>query len=291
VRTFHEPLYYENLLPGAVVLECVINVSEGRRQTTIDALSRAAGASLLDTHTDAHHHRTVFTMAGDAVEEAARQVARVAVARIDLGEHRGAHPRTGAIDVVPFVPLEDSTIDDAIAARDRFAAWAEDELELPCMTYGPDGRTLPDVRWAVSAGEVQGHPTAGVCAVGARQVLVAYNVWLAEPDVAKAKQIAREIRGDAVRALGLDVGGRAQVSCNLIDPDRVGPAALFDAVASRAAVAGAELVGLVPARVLAAIPPERWPTLDLDPSATIEARRGGSAGLDGGSHGSDSGGS
>ena len=122
-------------------------------------------------------------------------------------------------------------------------------------------------------------------------MLVAYNVWLAEPDVALAKQIAREVRGPAVRALGLDVGGQAQVSCNLIDPDRVGPAALFDAVASRAAVARAELVGLVPARVLAAIPPERWPPLDLDPSRTIEARRGGSAGLDGGSGGSDPGGS
>ena len=273
------------------MLECVINVSEGRRSKTIDALVRAAGPSLLDTHTDAHHNRTVLTLAGAEVEEAARSITRVAVARIDLAEHTGAHPRTGAVDVVPFVPLDDTTMHDAIAARDAFAAWAEDELELPCMTYGPDGRSLPDARWAVAAGEVQGHPTAGVCMVGARPVLVAYNVWLADPDVALAKRIAREIRSDAVRALGLDVGGRAQVSCNLIDPGRVGPAALFDAVASRAAVAGAELVGLVPAPVLAAIPAERWAALDLDPSRTIEARRGGSAGLDGGSGGSGTGGS
>jgi glutamate formiminotransferase len=272
-------------------LECVINVSEGRRSRTIDALVRAAGPSLLDTHSDGHHNRTVLTLAGDAVEEAARAIARVAVARIDLAEHTGAHPHTGAIDVVPFVPLDDFTMEKAIAARDAFAVWAEAELELPCMTYGPDGRALPDVRWAVTAGEIQGHPTAGVCAVGARPVLVAYNVWLKEPDVALAKQIAREVRGPAVRALGLDLGGQAQVSCNLIDPDRVGPAALFDAVASRAAVARAELVGLVPAHVLAAIPPERWPALDLDPSRTIEARRGGSAGLDGGSGGSGPGGS
>jgi glutamate formiminotransferase len=272
-------------------LECVINVSEGRRSQTIAALVRAGGDTLLDTHTDAHHNRTVLTLAGEGVEEAARAITRVGVARIDLGEHNGVHPCTGAVDVVPFVPLEGSSMDDAIAARDAFVAWAGDELELPCITYGPDGPSLPDVRWAVAAGEVQGHPTAGVCAVGARPELVAYNLWLVEPDMALAKRIAREVRGPAVRALGLDVGGQAQVSCNLIDPDRVGPAALFDAVASRAAVARAELVGLVPARVLAAIPPERWPALDLDPSTTIEARRGGSAGLDGGSGGSDPGGS
>lgn len=273
------------------MLECVINVSEGRRAHVIDALRVAAGASLLDVHTDEHHNRTVLTLAGGDVEEAARSIARVAVARIDLGEHAGVHPRCGAIDVVPFVPLDDSTMADAVAARDAFATWAEDELELPCMTYGPEGRTLPDIRWAVAAGEVQGHPTAGVCAVGARDVLVAYNVWLVEPDVALAKQIAREVRSDAVRALGLDVGGHAQVSCNLIDPDRVGPAALYDAVASRAAVARAELVGLLPARVLAAIPTARWRSLDLGPSRTIEARRGGSAGLDGGSSGGGPGGS
>ncbi|MBV9253795.1 MAG: glutamate formiminotransferase [Actinobacteria bacterium] len=276
------------------MLECVINVSEGRRDAVIHALRVAAGTPLLDVHTDADHNRTVLTLAAPgraALMSSAQSIARAAVELIDLREHTGVHPFTGAIDVVPFVPLDDATMDDALAARDEFVAWARDDLALPCLAYGPDTRTLPEARRAVRDGEVEPHPTAGVCMVGARDVLVAYNLWLAEPDVALAKGIAAEVRSDAVRALGLDVGGHAQVSCNLIDPDRVGPDALYDAVASRAAVARAELVGLLPARVLAAIPTGRWRALDLGPSRTIEARRGGSAGLDGGSFGGGPGGS
>jgi len=273
------------------LLECVINVSEGRRHHIIDALATAAGVSLLDTHSDPDHNRTVFTLAGPDVEDAATALMEAAIPRIDISTHTGVHPFTGAVDVVPFVPLDGSTMNDAITARDSFVVWAQELFEVPCITYGPDTRSLPEARRAVRAGEVAPHPTAGVCMVGARNVLVAYNVWLAEPDVALAKRIAAEVRSDAVRALGLDVGGHAQVSCNLIDPDRVGPAALYDAVASRADVARAELVGLVPASVLAAIPPARWRSLDLGPSRTIEARRGGSAGLDGGSSGGDPGGS
>jgi glutamate formiminotransferase len=276
------------------LLECVINVSEGRRGAVVDALRVAAGGALLDVHTDADHNRTVLTLAApqaDALVSAVHAVARVAVERIDLREHAGVHPRTGAIDVVPFVPLDESTIENATAARDTFVAWMADVLDVPCVAYGADTRTLPEARRAVRAGEVAPHPTAGVCMVGARNVLVAYNVWLADRDVALAKRIAAEVRSDAVRALGLDVGGHAQVSCNLIDPDRVGPAALYDAVASRAAVARAELVGLVPATVRGGWPPARWRSLDLGPSRTIEARRGGSAGLDGGSSGGDPGGS
>jgi glutamate formiminotransferase len=116
------------------------------------------------------------------------------------------------------------------------------------------------------------HPTAGAAAVGARPPLVAYNLWLATPDVGLARTIAGELRSEAVRALGLQVGERAQVSCNLIDPWRTGPEVVFDAVASRAAVARAELVGLIPASVLDAVPRHRWPELDLGPSQTIEAR-------------------
>jgi glutamate formiminotransferase/glutamate formiminotransferase/formiminotetrahydrofolate cyclodeaminase len=127
------------------------------------------------------------------------------------------------------------------------------------------------------------HPTAGRCAVGARPVLVAYNVWLAPPaTIDDARRIAAAVRGPHVRALGFDVGGQPQVSCNLIEPAAVGPGALVDAVASRAGIARTELVGLVPASVLHAEPPSRWPALDLDPSRTIEARLE-RAGLDGGS--------
>jgi glutamate formiminotransferase len=261
----------------------VINVSEGRRFDVLDDIAGAAGPALLDVHADWDHNRAVMTLAGPSVEGAARALAEATVEAIDLGSHVGAHPRTGAVDVVPFVPLGGGSMGEAVDARDAFAAWMEDALAVPCRTYGPGGPTLPELR-AELAG-VAGHPTAGVCCVGARGVLVAYNVWLREDvgvDVARA--IASELRGPAVRALGLDVGGRAQVSFNLVDPASVGPDAVFDAVATRAAVARAELVGLVPAAVLDAIPASRWEELDLAPSSTIEARLE-ETGLGGGSFG------
>jgi len=116
------------------------------------------------------------------------------------------------------------------------------------------------------------HPTAGAMAVGARPVLVAWNLWLAEPDLARARRVAAGMRGPAVRALGLAVGARVQVSCNLVDPLVVGPAAVWDRVEPEIALAGAELVGLVPAAVLAAVPEARWAQLDLAADRTIEAR-------------------
>jgi len=259
----------------------VVNVSEGRDRAVLSALAGAGGRRLLDVHTDPHHHRTVLTLAGDGVEDAARAVAAEAVARIDLRAHRGAHPRLGVVDVVPFVPLEGSTIDDAVAARDRFLAWAGSEtgLALPGFAYGPE-RSLPEVRrsafgaLAPSAGPPTPHPTAGAVCVGARPVLVAYNVWLAAgAGVDEARRVAAAVRvPGALRALGLDVGGRVQVSMNLVDPIRVGPASAFDAVRALTAVEGAELVGLLPAAVLDAVAPERWEELDLGPSRTIERR-------------------
>ena len=187
------------------------------------------------------------------------------------------HPRIGAIDVVPFVPLAGSTLDDALAARDRFCRWAGHELDLPCFCYGPE-RSLPDVRrgafheLAPDCGPTRPHPSAGACAVGARPLLVAYNVWLVEPDVAEAKRIAASLRGPGVRALGLDVGGRAQVSMNLVDPTAVGPADVVERIGREAAIAGCELVGLLPRAVLDAIPADRWASLDLSDDRTIEAR-------------------
>jgi glutamate formiminotransferase len=260
------------------VLECVVNVSEGRRQDVIDALARAAGGALLDVHADEHHHRSVLTLAGPDVERASRAVTREGVTRIDVTRHRGAHPRFGAVDVVPFVPLLDEPMTLAIAARDEFARWAAAELAVPCFLYGPE-RSLPEVRrhafgtLAPDVGPDAPHPAAGAIAVGARAVLVAYNLWLADDvDVVVARDVARELRGPAVRALGFDLGGCAQVSCNLVDPVTFGPAEAYDAVASRAAVARAELVGLVPAAVLARTPAHRWAELGLDSSRTIEAR-------------------
>ncbi len=256
------------------MLECVVNVSEGRDAVVLDRLATAAGVDLLDLHHDPFHHRSVLTLVG---EESPRRVAVEAVASIDLRVHDGVHPRLGAIDVVPFVPLTGSNMTDAIAARDAFSEWAAAELDLPCFRYGPE-RTLPEVRrdafgsLAPDVGPPRPHPTAGATAVGARELLVAYNVWLAEPDVALARRVAAAVRGDGIRALGLPVGDRVQVSMNLIDPLRVGPAVAWDRVAELAEIAGAELVGLVPEAVLEGVSAGRWDELDLAADRTIEAR-------------------
>lgn len=250
------------------MLLSAVNISEGRAGRALERIIAAAGGDLLDVHRDEHHHRSVLTVAG---QEAARRVAAAAVAAIDLRRHTGVHPRLGAVDVVPFVPEGDSTPGDAARARDDFVAWAAAALQLPALVYGDGFRTLPEVRRGARF-ELLPHPTAGAVAVGARSPLVAYNVWLAEPDLRLATRVAAAVRGPGIRALGLPVGGRVQVSMNLIDPLHVGPADAYDAVAARARVAGAELVGLVPDAVLDAVPRERWAELDLDADRSIEAR-------------------
>jgi glutamate formiminotransferase len=256
------------------VLECVVNISEGRDAELLAALDAAVAGALLDRHTDPHHHRSVFTLVG---VEAPRALAERAVATLDLRRHDGVHPRIGVVDVVPFVALDGSTPADALAERDDYARWSADSLGVPCFLYGPE-RTLPEVRrgafttLAPDTGSVTPHLTAGASAVGQRDLLIAYNVWLAEPDPDLARRVAREIRAPNLRTLGLMVGDRAQVSMNLVAPDEVGPEAAFDAVATRAEVAGAELVGLVPRRVLDRVARHRWAELDLADDRTIEAR-------------------
>jgi glutamate formiminotransferase len=261
------------------VLECVVNVSEGRDADRLARLADAAGADLLDLHRDPHHHRAVLTLVG---EDAPRAVAGAAVALLDLTDHDGVHPRLGVVDVVPFVALDGTAHELAVAARDRFADWFAATHGVPCFLYGTE-RSLPDVRrgafdaLAPDTGPGRPHPTAGATAVGARPVLVAYNVWLAGADVAAARAIASAARGPALRALGLQVGPRAQVSMNLVAPAELGPAAAFDLITSLAAETGAstdgaELVGLVPEAVLRAVPRERWTDLDLGEDRTIEAR-------------------
>jgi glutamate formiminotransferase len=276
------------------VLECVVNLSEGRRGEVVADLAATAGSLLLDVHSDEYHNRSVLTLAGPGgpVMDAVQALARGAVDRLDLRTHLGVHPRIGVLDVVPWValtgwPLHAGPLGEAVTARDAFAAWAGKALELPCFLYGAE-RSLPELRreaWkalAPATGPPFPHPTAGAAAVGARPVLVAYNLWLAEPDLDLARQLAASLRGPAVRALAMAVGDAVQVSCNLIAPEAVSPAAVFDAVATRTGVDRAELVGLVPVRVLEAIPEHRWPELDLDRSRTIEARLE-QTGLDGGS--------
>lgn len=292
----------ERSTPGAFsgaaagpLLACVPNVSEGRDEAAIDALAAAAasvpGAALLHVDPDPWHHRTVLTLAGrpEAAAEAVFRLVREAVDRIDLTAHSGQHPRIGAADVVPFVPLEGLDLGDLPAAgMDACVATARsygrriaDELDLPVFLYGEaalrEGREAPapfrkggfealresiaeDPTREPDLGPRRVHPTAGAVAVGARPPLVAFNVYLATDDVEAARRIARRIRTSggglpALQALGFAVRGQAQVSMNLLDLDATPPLRALEAVreeAEREGVAtdGSEIVGLLPARAL-----------------------------------------
>jgi len=279
-----------------VLLECVVNVSEGRDGPVLRRLAASAGSALLDEHRDPDHNRTVFTLAGpaDLVAEASRALATATLAHLDLRRHTGAHPRLGVLDVVPFVPYqpgrpapEDLTA--AVAQRDRFAHWLGHDMGVPSFLYGPlpggRTRTLPEIRRLAFGpapggltpdhGPAHADPRSGATAVGARRVLVAYNVWVSSAEV--ARRVAPLVRGPEVRALGLAVGTRAQVSCNLVEPDRYGPGLLYDAVATLVreaggTVDGGELVGLIPKSVLATVPSGRRAQLGLSEEATVESR-------------------
>lgn len=269
----------------ARIVECVPNFSEGRDRALVEALvSEAAsvpGVVVLDSEMDADHHRSVMTFAGepDAVAEAAFRVIRLATSKIDLTGHRGQHPRMGATDVVPFVPVDGVTLEECVTLAKKLGARVGDELEVPVFLYEaaatrPERENLADVR----RGEFEGlreligkdpakqpdfgpakiHPTAGAVAIGARRPLVAFNANLATSDVSVAKKIAKAIRfGDGglryVKALGFSIrdGRQAQVSMNLVNTDgtpihRV--LALIDDEARRwgTHVTGCEVVGLVP---------------------------------------------
>ncbi len=263
------------------MLECVVNLSEGRDRVLVDEIARAGAPSLLDLHSDPWHNRSVLTLAGPHLATSLRSLSRAAAGLLDLRVHEGVHPRIGVLDVVPFAPVGPRAfvdpLDEAVAARDEFARWAGEDLALPCFLCGPE-RSLPEVRrsaWSTLApdtGPRVPHPTAGAACVGARRPLVAFNLWLASPDVALARHVAAAVRGPGVRALGLPVGDTAQVSCNLVSPLETGPGALYDAVSSLAPVEHAELVGLVPLAVLEREPRGRWARLDLSEDRTVESR-------------------
>ncbi len=267
------------------VVECVPNFSEGRRKDVVDTIGSAiagvAGARILDVQMDADHNRSVITFVGDrrAVSEAAFRAASAAVERIDMNGHRGEHPRVGALDVLPFVPLAGVTIDDCVALARAVGHRIADELHVPVYLYEaaatrPDRRALPDVR----RGEYEGlkaeietnpdrkpdfgparlHPTAGACIVGARPVLIAWNVNLRTADVGIAKRIAKAIRESdgglpAVRAKGfaLSERGLVQVSMNMVDYRRTSLVQAFESIRRLAdkegvEIAESEIVGLVP---------------------------------------------
>jgi glutamate formiminotransferase len=287
-------------LAGGAPAQCVVNISDGRDPAIVGAVADAGGDLLLDVHSDPEHHRSVLTLAGplDEVEAAARRVAAAAVAAIDLTAHSGVHPRLGAVDVVPFVPLTGpqgatTAWDAVVGARDRFADWMGSALGVPCFRYGPE-RSLPAVRrgafteFAPDTGPDRPHPTAGATAVGARTALIAYNVWItaASPGgleaaevLAVARDLAARMRRPGLRTLGLAVGGGAQVSCNVVDPDRVFLTDVYDAVAAGAAERACEarrgeLVGLLPDSALIAVPERRWAELGLRTEDTIGYRMG-----------------
>ncbi|MCY3745952.1 MAG: glutamate formimidoyltransferase [Acidobacteria bacterium] len=286
------------------LLEAVPNFSEGRSQPTLRRLVEAAGPPLLDLHADASHHRSVLTLAGSAsqLRSSARSLFETAVRRIDLRRHRGEHPRIGALDVLPIVPLGGTTMDRAVRLAISLAEEIGSDHSVPVFLYGeaePGRRTLPQIRRGglrgladrLARGEIRSdygppslHPSAGGIAVGARRPLIAFNVNLETSDAGIARAIAGRIRTSAgglpaLRALGVqqaDPASRrvlAQVSMNLLDWRRTSLADAFRRVLAEAGAAGtgvvhSEIVGLVPRAAT-------WPGMEMEialrePARTIE---------------------
>jgi glutamate formiminotransferase len=265
------------------LVECVPNISEGRRSDTIDSIVRAVrdvdGVRVLNVQSDESHNRTVITFAGDAdpVARAAVALTRQAVATIDMNQHRGEHPRLGAVDVIPFVPIGSTTMEDCVGLARRVGQELWNALRLPVYFYAaaaasPERVRLPDIRkgeyeglrakmsqrdWTPDLGEPAPHPTAGAVVVGARRPLIAFNINLRTTDIGIARAIARAVRESSgglvhIQAMGVaSSGGLAQVSMNVLDPARTPLARAFDLVRLEAehhgvAVAESEIVGLVP---------------------------------------------
>jgi glutamate formiminotransferase / 5-formyltetrahydrofolate cyclo-ligase len=270
------------------IIESVPNVSEGRRPEVIERLAQAIrstpGVRLLDHSADASHNRSVFTLAGEAaaVKAATLALFAVAVEAIDLRQHRGEHPRLGAVDVVPFVPIEDVTMAECVAlAKDVGAAVAE-RFRLPIFLYedasaNPARKNLEDIRrgefeglaakmastgWAPDFGPSTPHETAGASVIGARMPLIAYNINLNTDRLDVAKKIASAIRHSSgglryVKAMGIKIDDRnlAQVSMNLTNYEKTPMFRVFEMVKREAARYGvtvleSEVVGLVPSAAL-----------------------------------------
>jgi glutamate formiminotransferase/glutamate formiminotransferase/formiminotetrahydrofolate cyclodeaminase len=271
------------------IVECVPNFSEGRNQTTVRALVNAVesvpGVWLLDHTMDRDHHRSVLSFAGepDAVVEAAFRTIRVATDLIDLRKHKGVHPRVGATDVVPFVPLRGTTMQDCIHLAKRLGQWVGTELEIPVFLYeqaalhrdhaplesvrrgGLQGlafRMASDPDWTPDFGPFRLHKTAGALVIGARPPLIAFNVNLRSTDLSLARSIAKDIRQSNgglphLKAIGVELASRqmVQVAMNLTDYIITPLHVAFEAVRTLAAthgveVAGSEVIGLVPQAAL-----------------------------------------
>jgi len=270
------------------VIECIPNVSEGRRPEVVGAMAEAVravpGVRLLDLQSDGSHNRSVFTMAGDAagVERAVLALVERASADIDLRTHRGEHPRLGAVDVVPFVPIADVTMADCVALAKKVGAAIADRFAIPVFLYeeasgNPLRKNLEDIRrgefeglaakmaqpeWKPDFGPSAPHPSAGATVVGARMPLIAYNINLATDRLDVAKKIAAAIRHSSggfryVKAAGfkLEDRGIVQVSMNLTNFEKTPIFRVFEVVRREAERHGvrvleSEIVGLVPAAAL-----------------------------------------
>ncbi len=271
------------------IVECVPNFSEGRRPETVarlvEVIEAGAGAVVLDTHSDPDHNRTVITFAATpaTVVAAAVRAAALAVELIDLRQHKGAHPRVGALDVLPFVPVRGVTLADCVRLAHEAGARIARELNVPVYFYEaaalrPDRVNLEDVRRkgfeqlraeidadparAPDVGPARVHESAGACVVGARPFLVAYNINLHTRDVGIARRIARAVRGRDgglryLKALGFELPerGLTQVSMNLVRFEQTTLHHAFESVSREAArwgvaVAGSEIVGLIPQAAL-----------------------------------------
>jgi len=292
------------------IIECVPNVSEGRRADVVramtDAVGSVPGVRLLDSSSDASHNRSVLTMAGDAspLKAAVLALFAEAASRIDLRAHRGEHPRMGAVDVVPFVPIEGVTIADCVAlARDVAAAVAA-RFAIPVFLYeeaatSPSRRNLEDIRrgefeglaaklassdWSPDFGPSTPHPTAGASVIGARMPLIAYNINLATNRLDVAKKIAAAVRHSSggfryVKAMGiaLEDRGVVQVSMNLTNHEKTPIHRVFDAVRREAerygvAILESESIGLVPESALVGAAQHYLQLERFAPSQVLESR-------------------
>jgi len=292
------------------LLECVPNVSEGRRPEVVARLLRAvtgvSGVRLLDASSDPDHDRSVLTLAGEpaALHAGLLALYEEALAEIDLTRHRGVHPRVGAVDVTPFVPLAGAPMSLAVEAAERLGAALAERFDLPVYLYEraarrPERGLLADIRhggfegfaekiarpeWAPDFGPARVHPTAGVTVVGARDFLVAMNAVLATAEVGVARAVAQRVRESAgglpaLRAIGvlLPSRGRAQVCMNLVDHRRTSMWAAIQAVRREAAAAGTEvieteLIGLVPEEAAMAVVRESLAMPGFGPGRVLERK-------------------
>jgi glutamate formiminotransferase len=270
------------------LFECVVNVSEGRRADVLDELALAAGDALRDRHSDEVHNRSVFTLIHHRTElrRSMHSFALATMKRLDLRQHQGVHPRFGVLDVVPFIALDPRKAEEAISMRNDFAAWVADTFDVPVFLYGRlrDGskRSLPEVRrhafhsLAPDLGPLKPSPERGSSAIGARPLLVAWNLWVRGVSLGEANVVAKALRRSEVRVLAFEMRDDfIQISCNLIDPLRVPPSVVYDEAADLLSVGSidhAELVGLIPEALLRLESPKRWRQLGLSKDATIESR-------------------